>query len=236
MKRFVILSAARSGTSLLSETLNTHPQIVCHGEIFHPNPHWHIKGNLAHLSEEDKLRKRENLPDFIEEIYNQPGAEAVGFKMWLDQNPKWCNYALHNESYLKIIYERKNKLAQFSSGILARKTGVWNLGPSEKKQLSTDDGIEFNAKGFDEFLKHQETVFQHYRREARGPILDIDYSQIAQGNFDPVLDFLGVEKVNLSHQKRKLYSSNILERFKKDHHQKILEKLNELGHPEWQTE
>ena len=43
MKRnFVILSSARSGTSFLRSTFNSHRAITCHGEIFHKNFENHI--------------------------------------------------------------------------------------------------------------------------------------------------------------------------------------------------
>ena len=38
--RFVILSAARSGSTALTVTIGTHPKIYCHGSPFFSSPKW----------------------------------------------------------------------------------------------------------------------------------------------------------------------------------------------------
>ena len=37
--RFVILAAPRSGSNLLCTLLNSHPEILCHHEVFNPVGH-----------------------------------------------------------------------------------------------------------------------------------------------------------------------------------------------------
>src|SRR5436190_22682658 len=44
---FIILTAPRSGSTVLTRTLDQHPQIFCAGELFHPSdkiyhPEWHF--------------------------------------------------------------------------------------------------------------------------------------------------------------------------------------------------
>ena len=63
--RFVVLSEARSGTSLLTETLNTHPEITCHGEVFHPNPDWHFRGDMADWSKDRIIDLRDHETEFL---------------------------------------------------------------------------------------------------------------------------------------------------------------------------
>ncbi|MCA9265021.1 MAG: sulfotransferase, partial [Planctomycetales bacterium] len=36
MKRFVILAVPRTGSNLLCTLLNSHPEILCHHEVFNP--------------------------------------------------------------------------------------------------------------------------------------------------------------------------------------------------------
>ena len=36
MTRFVILAAPRTGSNLLCTLLNSHPQVLCHHEVFNP--------------------------------------------------------------------------------------------------------------------------------------------------------------------------------------------------------
>lgn len=234
--KFLVLSNARSGTSLLTETLNSHPDIVCHGEIFHPDPTWHLKGTFANLSVEEKLEKRSNIEDFVDSVFDQPGAVAVGAKMWLDQNPEWCANFLADESIYKIIYERGNKLAQFSSGELAKRTQIWNLNPGQKLAAGSDIKLSFDEKAFSRFIEHQSKSFDYYRSNAKGPVLEVKFDTIASGDFEGVLKFLQVKKVPLQPQKSKIYSSDILDRYKEDDHELILKMLHDLKHEEWAFE
>ena len=231
--KFVVMSNARSGTSLLTETLNSHPDIICHGEIFHPDPTWHLKGTFANLSVEAKIEKRRNLEDFVESVFNQRGAAAVGAKMWLDQNPEWCGNFLADESIYKIIYERANKLAQFSSGTLAKRTQIWNLNPGKKLPAGNDIKLDFDEQAFKRFIKHQSASFDYYRSNAEGPVLEVKFETIAAGDFGDVLKFLQVRNIPLQPQKSKIYSSDILSRYKQDDHKVIMRVLQELKHEEW---
>ena len=45
---FFILTAPRSGSTVLTRTLDQHPEIFCAGELFHPgddiyHPEWHFR-------------------------------------------------------------------------------------------------------------------------------------------------------------------------------------------------
>lgn len=233
MKKFVILSDARSGTSLLGATLNTHPEIVCHGEIFHPDPTWHLKGTLQAMSTAEKIELQKNDPDFVALVFDQPGFAAVGIKMWHDQNPEWCGKFLEDTSCFKIIYERSNKLAQFSSGQLARMTNVWNLGIGKKNDTRKVERLDFNGKHFAAFLAHQNETFRKYRTRARGPVMELRYKDIAAGEFASVLGFLHVKDIVLQPQKRQLYSGDILSRFKEDQHDEIRMFLKDMGREDW---
>jgi hypothetical protein len=67
---FFILTAPRSGSTVLTRTLDQHPEIFCAGELFHPgddiyHPEWHFrfwgtkkkKGNVAKIFCHFKLRQ-----------------------------------------------------------------------------------------------------------------------------------------------------------------------------------
>ena len=233
--RFVILSLARSGTSLLTSTLNTHPAILCHGEVYHPQPRWHLLGNLSDLSEEEK-RALQGEPDFLQRIYDQD-RPVVGHKMWYGQNPSVCDALMADESILKIIHERENGLAQFASGKLAQETGVWNLNAGSRATVKQAPELSFSSRAFDQFLAHRQESLHLYRSRSRGPVLNLTYRDLVEGRFDLVLNFLGQRPVDLLPQKKKLHTSDILSRFvaNKDR-ASVLRRLDAIGHPEWVTE
>lgn len=232
--RFVILSLARSGTSLLTSTLNTHPAILCHGEVYHPQPRWHLLGNLADLSE-DKKRALQAQPDFLDRIYDQD-RPVVGHKMWYGQNPAVCEALMADESILKIIHERENGLAQFASGKLAQETGVWNLNAGSRAKVRGAPQLTFAPRAFDLFLAHRQESLDLYRARSRGPVLNLTYRQIVEGRFDLVLRFLGLQPVELAPQKKQLHSSDILSRFVAKDRPVVLRYLAAIGHPDWVTE
>ena len=82
--RFVLVSPARSGSTVLRNTLNAHPEVICHGEILDRNRILGLVHNPAvTLSgiELYQLRK-ECIKDFVySQILVAPSAvKAVGFK------------------------------------------------------------------------------------------------------------------------------------------------------------
>lgn len=234
IKKFVILSDSRSGTSLLSETLNSHPEIVCHGEVFHPTPAGHIKISQDEASIDELVELRENDSDaFMETIYNRPDARIVGFKMWRNQNAEVCDEIMADESIAKIIYERTNILARFASSRLVKATGIYNLKPGAGRPEKLKAKICFNDQDFNKYARRHHNIFSKYRAESKGPVLDITYQSVVENGFEEVLSFLGVEQVPLINQKEKLHSSSILERFQESDHGTILETIKSFGHPNW---
>lgn len=234
VQRFVVLSLARSGTSLLTSTLHTHPAILCHGEIFHPSPRWHLYGTLEHLSEEEK-RALQGQPDFLDRVFDQD-RPLVGFKMWRSQNPAICDGLMADDSVAKIIYERENALAQYASGQLARATGVWNVSTLPKDLREKTPALPFGPGAFAQFLAKRAETLALYRSLSRGKVLDLTYREVVTQGFDRVLDFLGQPPMALTPQKAKLHGSDILGRYAPEVRQTILAQLEKIGHPEWITE
>lgn len=234
--KFVVLSAARSGTSLLTETLNTHPDIVCHGEIFHPKAKVHLRGTLRSLSQDQIDAEQRDADGYLEKVFDQTEKKAAGFKMWRVQAPSVCDALLGDRDVKKIIYERTNKFAQFSSNLLARATGVWNRAADKPGGPIQAEPLGFNPKAFAKFCAVQADLFAHYRASAKGEVLDIPFSSIADGNFGQVLEFLDCPNMDLKPQKARLHSSDVISRFAPEHHDEIKRTLDDLGHPEWAAE
>ncbi|MET1415864.1 hypothetical protein ABVF61_26575 [Roseibium sp. HPY-6] len=236
-KRFVILSDSRSGTSLLSETLNVHPQILCHGEVFHPKPSGHIKVPLEAKELEDLVALRENdTPAFMDWVFDHPDFEAVGFKIWRNQNPDQTDALMADDSVFKIIYERTNVLARFSSSRLVQATGIYNLKSDANRPTKLDTKITFNEAQFSKYLDSHRELFTLYREKSRGPVLDITYEEIKNNGFASVLDFLGLSFEALEPQKKKLHGSSIIDRFEPSVHNAIITAVTGAGHAEWVSE
>jgi len=237
MRKFVILSGGRSGTSLLSSTLDTHPDLVCHGEVFHSKrPAGHVRGNLLGKSNEEIKALQSDLEAYMDHVFGQDNVSAVGFKMWRTQQPDIADIMMKESSVLKIIFERKNLLARFSSSRLAQMTGVFNKGSSKQDDSHKNVKIDFDRDMWDSFVVKHNRMFKIYRKRGKGPVLELTYEELLKNGFDPVLDFLGVKRMALMPQKQKLHGSNILERFSEESRPAVEALLAEINRPDWAVE
>lgn len=237
-KKFVLLSQARSGTSLMVSILNSHKHILCHGEIFHQlKREAHLKGswlennNLSSFSGKDIDYAYSVLNDSVDNKF-----QCVGFKMWKIQSEDACEEICKDDSVLKIILERDNKLATYSSGLLAKKTGVWNLSSEVKKDLKNTE-VTFREKGFLAHIEAQHKAFEFYDNVSKGEVFKLKYHEIDMNKAHDIINFLGQDASDtLEFGKKKLHSSNILNRFEISDHEKILETLKKIDKEEWVSE
>ena len=125
--RFVILNAPRTGSNYLCTLLNSHPEILCHHEIFNP----HVVGVARHLQNAayhmGTIEERERDPlEFLERVWRyDEGRRAVGFKLCWKQNEAIFHTVLADPAIRKIVLKRRNRIKSFVSLLLARQTGEW---------------------------------------------------------------------------------------------------------------
>jgi hypothetical protein len=171
MTRFVLLSAARSGTSLVMRTLEKHPDVWVAGEIFHPSPKWHLPPELAI---EERLRVRELDPiEFVEQVFSAGASkQAAGFKMWYDQNPSAADYVMARNDIKKIVLNRINKLATYSSGFAAEQTGIWNV-PITDINTYVPPPLYFSESSFDQHVAHHSRLFDSYSDSMAGDVYGV---------------------------------------------------------------
>lgn len=231
--KFVLLSAARSGTSLCIETWKSHPQILAQGEIFHPEIH-------AHLSREflvgHDLSLRDNDPiAFADQVLNfSMGRKAVGFKMWKNQSPVVCDYLMRDESVIKIILERSNLLAHYSSNLLAEKTGLWNINHGTGRlAVEENNKLPFSVQDFKDFIEYYKRLFDDYRSSSRGAVIELSYVQCARLDFSKIYTALNVQHIEIEPKMVKLYSNDILSRFQAESRPLIEDELDRMGRSEW---
>ncbi|WCM28413.1 hypothetical protein NDN01_05675 [Sphingomonas sp. QA11] len=125
--RFIILNATRTGSNFLCTVLNSHPDILCHHEIFNP----HVIGVARHLQDSDfrlgSMEERESDPvEFLDRVWRTNlGRAAVGFKMCLWQHEAAYRAVLPDHGVRKVLLKRRNRVKSFVSLLLARQTGEW---------------------------------------------------------------------------------------------------------------
>lgn len=232
-QKFCILSIPRTGSSLLVTALRQHPQILCHGEIFHPHVDWHIFGQARNAI--DLTLRTSNPVEFVNRIYSEnDGAKFVGFKIFRGHNDVALDDILHTSEIKKIVLRRSNALASYSSHVLAEKTDVWN----SEEDIRMDETIEFDQVRFSEHIEWERETYSLYNKVLSNTCqshLSISYADVVQAGFGAVLSFLGADlNVEVTAKTKKLYSSHIIDRFKNP--AQVLAFLHEIGHPEWAHE
>ncbi|WP_105167583.1 hypothetical protein [Pseudoalteromonas sp. T1lg23B] len=208
IERFVILSAPRSGSNMLCTMLQSHPDILCHHEIFNPNGLFYalpLRG--GEFSVANDIRHRDSHPlSCLERIWQSDlGHKAVGFKMTHCQNQTVFSRLLHDSSIKKIILERRNQLKVHVSKLLAEQSGVWEnyggLPPQTRCQVKVD------IQQLQTDIALNKSYYQHIRdtlHTSGQEWCEVEYEAINTSSQQRiVLEFLNMSQAPLVAQSRK---------------------------------
>jgi len=235
--RFVLLSSARSGTTVTIDLLSQHPDAYVHEEVFLKNKGGLREEFVAEIGVENRLS---DTTVFAEKVLGfSSGPKCVGFKMWHRQAPEACEYLLGHPGIHKIVHVRENKLAKYSSQLLAKATGVAHLPEAKVREGAgkhVRPRIEFDKEQFLKFCFRQDRYVADLLKKAEGPVLRTTYSGITSNGPAEIYDFLGLDPFDASFRLHRVNSKSTIDRFREDQHEKILTCLDEVGHPEWVSE
>jgi hypothetical protein len=132
--RFIILTYARTGSTMFAASLNSSPNIICFRELFNPimdGIGFYVDGYDNSSAEDRALRDRDFKKFLQARIFCEYPREirAVGFKMphvhfrWFPGLLEWL--VEHRE--LRVVHlERRNLLRMLVSLRIAQKTGGWS--------------------------------------------------------------------------------------------------------------
>jgi LPS sulfotransferase NodH len=137
--RFIVLGQGRTGSTMLVQALDSHPAILCFGEIFNastPSISFGVPGYDRTPGADLELRARDPQRFLRERIFcdHGPAVRAVGFKFHYDHF--WRHEGLIDilvaDRGLKIVHLlRRNRLRTFVSLKIAEATGQWFEFPPE---------------------------------------------------------------------------------------------------------
>ena len=195
--RFVVLAAPRTGSNWLCSMLNSHPDVLCHHEIFNPAG---IHYALDHRGDIDigTVDERDQSPtQCLARLWRYTfGKRIVGFKINRGQNSTVFRSVLDDHEIRKLVVVRRNRIKTFVSELIAEKTGQWESygsgGPGleptrvEVKLESLLGHIALNEKYYADIYGSLETSGQRF--------LQVAYEDMAQDEeMARVLTFLGAE-------------------------------------------
>ena len=220
VNKFVILAMPRTGSTLLTTTLNTHPDIACHGEIFRRNIK-KIQGPVKILNKvdsefQDEDYRIDNPFALLDNICRlEEKSTCIGFKLMLVQHPSLMENIIKDKTDFKIIFlKRDNVLSVYSSDRIAQATGQNIAG--KKSNIKTAK-VKFEATSFEEFLDKYESKYQHTKQlleSVNREHLELEYNDLrSPQGFEEVLRFLKVNEEVMRTPTKKRNSDSILERF-----------------------
>jgi len=190
--RFLIACQPRTGSNWLCTLLQSHPQVLCHHEVFHSDDIYyavgHRDGRLAHLG---TTHQRDLDPQhFLEELWRADfGRAAVGIKLLEGQAPEMLTRLLAESSVKKLLLRRRSRVRAYVSLLRARETGHWARTPY--------DGLTVRVEAHEllGFARRYDEFYARLRSSTRSqPVLEVVYEDLQRDprEFARVLEFLEV--------------------------------------------
>ena len=133
MNRFVILAAPRTGSNLLCTLLNSHPQVLCHHEVFNPQGVFTAHDYDGDRLNVSSLRDRDDDPiGFLDLVWQTAGdGQCVGFKWTRGQDRDVLKHVLEDSAVKKLVLRRRNRVKTYVSEKIAQKTHQWEVYSSD---------------------------------------------------------------------------------------------------------
>ena len=129
---FAIISPGRCGSNHLASMLNSHGNILCHGELFGAEKISFAGENRLRI---DNIKLRNKFPYLFTKYHYliERNYSAVGFRLLLDQNEELLEKLVHDKGVKKIFLLRRNELRRVTSAKLAEKSQIWHLKENEER-------------------------------------------------------------------------------------------------------
>jgi LPS sulfotransferase NodH len=241
MIRAAILTSARSGSNLLVSLLNSHPEFLFHGEVFnkhkvHTFRPSHIMSQLLDI-DATELRNRDPVR-FLETIYalSPTHLTTIGFKMFLTHHAGVLNRMMQQDDMRIVFHERRNRLASYSSMMIAAATGVyWMKGEDADGAAKEKIRISFDSDDFDRYVGMLDDWYAaaEERLIARGNFLRTEYAELqSPETLHALAEFLGAQtRFEMKPAIVKQNHSNPLDRF--DNPEAAVAHMERIGRTEW---
>jgi len=188
--RFVIIASPRTGSNLVIEMLNSHPDCCCGYELFNQG---HIEANhipwyFDDLSQDPRLlelRRRDPVAFLAEldALGRRSGFACVGFKLMYwegEQVPVVRDHVLGDRSWRVIHVRRRNQLQRLVSIRRAERTGHWWVARDERASVPPVTLSLAEVTGEIAYQRQQEQL--HARLAEGHEVLELFYEDITAGD------------------------------------------------------
>ena len=219
--KFMISCTARSGSSMLSTLLNSHPRVLCHGEILaapHESAGPYHEFRRQGIDIDDWLREyRKTRPEaFLYDVcFNPAGHQSVGFKFKLEESLskkyKLFRDLLAADRDIRIIHlQRTNILDKYISLQMTKQSGIFSIrSGSQRPELRpfAIDIPEFVAYVREDRRRHK-AAFDLFKKHQ---CLHLTYEELCQSRpaaLAKAQDFLELPEADLATMMVKVIENN----------------------------
>ena len=186
---FVLFAHARSGSTSLAKSLDSHPDLrVCIEPFHHKYASWN-----------------RGAPNYVELVIDRPSLECVlaeifatyrGIKVLDYQLPEdLYSHMLLLPSHKVILLRRRNLLQATVSGLIAEQTGVWQVSDLNASRREAYDRLSpIPLEEISKRLKYQAELQHYYRaivaKREPGDLFRLDYEDLYTADLDRNLSTL----------------------------------------------
>lgn len=209
----------RSGTGFLYTLLDSHPDLVVHGELFKPRGIGSVSTKLKRELKGQRwfnteFREKESIEFVTRVLECRSDFKRSGFKLFFPQNETVLKHVISSPEYKVINLTRSNILAMYSSARTAQASGQGKVKIGEKpKQVK----IEFDVDDFLNFKRRRDTYVGkgvELLKQSGKEYLDIEYTDLKHDEkLQYILNFLEVPFAGLTAGVKRRNPSIILDRF-----------------------
>ncbi len=211
VRQFVIVGTQRTGTTLIRTSLDSHPDLICSGEVFkggrrpyqHPDGYW----AFCRASPRNRIRqyvaRKRNVTDFLTQLFSRPGAAAIGFKLMYSHSLRYPEVVdFIRQRGLSVIHViRRNVLKTLISRDVARLTGVYHRTKETTEQgqaaITLDPATLIERL---DAVAREERTWQE-RLDGHAPIMKVSYEDFVNEReleTQRLLQFLNLRFVELN--------------------------------------
>jgi len=196
--RFVVLAAPRTGSNWLCTLLDSHPEILCHHEIFNPEGLHYALGLRGGGFDLGTPAERDRDPEgVLEQIWRRDcGRRAVGFKLNRGQDARVFRRVLADAGVQKLLLRRANRVRAYVSEQIAEQTGRWESYPDSPAGEARPTRVAVSAAALREGVAANERYYAALEEALRASgqrWLDLTYEKLDDlKERGKALRFLGV--------------------------------------------
>lgn len=239
-RKVVLLSMPRTGSTMITRQLSSHPRIRFVDAIFGPRG-WSGSVDFRLLreglsSEWDTLEYRvAHHRELMDRWFGMalPG-ESLGLKHHLNGIREVTETLVDDPGITKVLLARRNILACYSSDRLVK------LKESQdENEIAGKAKVPFDPRDFDRYLMRRRRAYDFWRPRlaaAAGPWMELEYTDArVRSGIESVVEFIGLDPAELGEQKTvKRNADNVLARFSNP--DVVLKYLRDNGLDEWWEE